>query len=167
MYTKSSMFIKLPSTFSELHMGATVAEWLHSCLPPLRPGFDPHTVLSGKAGSCLPLVGSLQYRTLTNCMYWFPLPFQLPIVIWPVQCWKRRKTPSQYILDVMKMMLKIFYFGSFAVMLAYILFLMSCHSNAYIHSTSDVITLRCSHILSFWSFDCNSCIYSISDVRSQ
>ena len=35
----------------------------------------------GKAGSCLPLVGSLQYRTLTNCMYWFPLPFQLPVVI--------------------------------------------------------------------------------------
>ena len=23
-------------------------------------------------------LGSLQYRTLTNCMYWFPLPFQLP-----------------------------------------------------------------------------------------
>ena len=22
-------------------LGATVAEWLHSCLPPLRPGFDP------------------------------------------------------------------------------------------------------------------------------
>ena len=35
----------------------------------------------GKAGSCLPLVGSLQYRTLTNCMYWFPLPFQLPVVM--------------------------------------------------------------------------------------
>ena len=31
------------------------------------------------AGSCLPLVGSLQYRPLTNCMYWFPLPFQLPL----------------------------------------------------------------------------------------
>ena len=36
---------------------------------------------SEKAGSCLLLVGSLQYRTLTNCMYWFPLPFQLPVVI--------------------------------------------------------------------------------------
>ena len=36
---------------------------------------------SGKAGSCLPLVGSLQYRTLANCMCWFPLPFQLPVVI--------------------------------------------------------------------------------------
>ena len=28
-----------------------------------------------------PLVGSLQYRTLANYMYWFPLPFQLPVVI--------------------------------------------------------------------------------------
>ena len=34
-----------------------------------------------KAGSCLPLVGSLQYTTLANSMYWFPLPFQLPVVI--------------------------------------------------------------------------------------
>ena len=44
---------------------------------PLRPGFDPRTGSSGKAGSCLPLVGSLQYTTLANSMYWFPLPFQL------------------------------------------------------------------------------------------
>ena len=33
-------------------------------------------------------------RTLTNCMYWFPLPFQLPVVIWPVKPqinkWKKR-----------------------------------------------------------------------------
>ena len=29
---------------------------------------------------------SLQYTTLTNCMYWFPLPTKLPVVIWPVQC---------------------------------------------------------------------------------
>ena len=29
----------------------------------------------GKAGSCLLLVSSVQYRTLTNCMYWFSLPF--------------------------------------------------------------------------------------------
>ena len=50
-------------------------------LPPLRPGFDPRTGSSGKAGSCLPLVGSLQYTTLANSMYWFPLPFQLPVVI--------------------------------------------------------------------------------------
>ena len=41
----------------------------------------PSTASSGKAGSCLPLVGSLQYRTLMNCMYWFPLPFQLPVMI--------------------------------------------------------------------------------------
>ena len=53
--------------------------------------------ISGKAGSCLPLVGSLQYRTLANYMYWFPLPFQLPVVIWPVQCWKRRKTRNKQI----------------------------------------------------------------------
>ena len=49
-------------------------------------GSIPSMASSGKAGSCLPLVSSLQYRTLTNCMYWFPLPFQLPVVIWPVQC---------------------------------------------------------------------------------
>ena len=55
----------------------------------------PGPTSNGKAGSCLPLVGSLQYRTLTNCMYWFPLPFQLPVVIWLVQCWKRRKTPNK------------------------------------------------------------------------
>ena len=53
-------------------------------------GSIPVTASSGKAGSCLPLVGSLQYRSLTNCMYWFPLPFQVPVVIWPVQRWKRR-----------------------------------------------------------------------------
>ena len=41
----------------------------------------PVMAVSGKAGSCLPLVGSLQYRTLANYMYWFPLPFQLPVVI--------------------------------------------------------------------------------------
>ena len=45
------------------------------------PTSDVGPVPSGKAGSCLPLVGSLQYKTLTNCMYWFALPFQLPIVI--------------------------------------------------------------------------------------
>ena len=40
-------------------------------------GSIPAMASSGKAASCLPLVGSLQYRTLTNCMYWFPLPFPL------------------------------------------------------------------------------------------
>ena len=44
-------------------------------------GSIPVTALSGKAGSCLLLVGSLQYKTLANSIYWFPLPFQLPIVI--------------------------------------------------------------------------------------
>ena len=58
-------------------------------------GSIPGTASSGKAGSCLPCVGSLQYRTMTNCMYWFPLPFQLPVVIWPIQCWNRRKTPNK------------------------------------------------------------------------
>ena len=37
--------------------------------------------ISGKAGSCLLLVSSLKYTTLANSMYWFPLPFQLPVVI--------------------------------------------------------------------------------------
>ena len=36
--------------------------------------------LCGKVGSGLLMVGSLQYRTLTNCMYRFPLPTKLPIV---------------------------------------------------------------------------------------
>ena len=44
-------------------------------------GSIPVMAVSGKAGSCLPLVGSLQYTTLANSMYWFPLPFQLPVVI--------------------------------------------------------------------------------------
>ena len=44
-------------------------------------GSIPVKALYGKAGSCLPLVGSLQYRTLANSMYWFPLPFQLPVAI--------------------------------------------------------------------------------------
>ena len=44
-------------------------------------GSIPVMAVSGKAGSYLPLVGSLQYRTLANYMYWFPLPFQLPVVI--------------------------------------------------------------------------------------
>ena len=46
--------------------------------------------LCGKAGSCLPMVSSLQYITLTNCMHWFLLPTKLPVVIWAVQCWKQR-----------------------------------------------------------------------------
>ena len=38
----------------------------------------------GKVGSCLPMVSILQYRTLTNCMYWFPLPTKLAVEIRPV-----------------------------------------------------------------------------------
>ena len=44
-------------------------------------GSNSVMAVSGKAGSCLLLVGSLQYTTLANSMYWFPLPFQLPVVI--------------------------------------------------------------------------------------
>ena len=43
--------------------------------PPTSEAGVQFPASSGKAGSCLPLVSSLQYRTLTNCMYWFPLPF--------------------------------------------------------------------------------------------
>ena len=61
--------------------GATMAEWNTLASHLGGRGLVPGMASSGKAGSCLPLVGSLQYRTLTNCMYWFPLPFQLPVVI--------------------------------------------------------------------------------------
>ena len=47
--------------------------------------FKPET-LCGKVGSCLPMSGTLPWGNLTNCMYWFPLPTKLPVVIWPVQC---------------------------------------------------------------------------------
>ena len=35
----------------------------------------------GKVGSCLLMVGSLQYRTLTICTYWSFLPTKLPVMI--------------------------------------------------------------------------------------
>ena len=73
--------------------GVTMVQWLHTRLPSLRlavPTPD-HMWESWQL-----LVGNLRYRTLTNCMYWFPLPTKLPIVIWPVQCWKRRKIPNKY-----------------------------------------------------------------------
>ena len=56
-------------------------------LPPTSKvsGSNPGSYV-GKVGSCLPVVDSLQYRTLTNCMYWFPLPTKLPVVIQPEQC---------------------------------------------------------------------------------
>ena len=49
--------------------------------PLLDQSLNPGMTLSGKAGSCFLLVRSLQCRTLTNCMYFFFLPFQLPIII--------------------------------------------------------------------------------------
>ena len=64
------------------HGGRVITLWP----PTSEAGVRSRTGSSGKAGSCLPLVGSLQYTTLANSMYWFPLPFQLPVVIWPVQC---------------------------------------------------------------------------------
>ena len=68
---KELKFRAAMSSVSRRGVGATVAEW----------GSIPVMAVSGKAGSCLPLVGSLQYTTLANYMYWFPLPFQLPVVI--------------------------------------------------------------------------------------
>ena len=50
-------------------------------LSPLRSGFGSPPDLKWEGGSCLLLVGSFQSATLTNCMYWFPLPSQLPVVI--------------------------------------------------------------------------------------
>ena len=44
--------------------GAMVMQWLHTPLPPLTSA-----------------VQTPEYKTLTNCMYWFPLPFQLPVMI--------------------------------------------------------------------------------------
>ena len=59
------------------HGGRVVTLASHLC----DRGSIPVMAVSGKAGSCLPLVGSLQYTTLANSVYWFPLPFQLPVVI--------------------------------------------------------------------------------------
>ena len=65
-------------------MGAMEAQWQHTQVPPLRLEFESWPDLKWESG--LPLASSLQYRSLTKCMYWFPVPFQLPAVIWPVQC---------------------------------------------------------------------------------
>ena len=46
-----------------------------------RPELKSQPDLYCKASSCMTLVGSLQYRTLTNCIYYFPQPFQLPVTI--------------------------------------------------------------------------------------
>ena len=77
-----------PARRSRWHSGNSLASHLWGWR------FKPWT-LGGKLGSCLPMVASLQYRTLTNCMYWYPLPTKLPVIIWPVQCWKWRKTPNK------------------------------------------------------------------------
>ena len=71
---KNKSMINLDSYIQEIN-GNTLAS--HLC----GRGSIPVMAVSGKAGSCLPLVGSLQYTTLANYMYWFPLPFQLPVVI--------------------------------------------------------------------------------------
>ena len=95
-----------PGPHPETEIPNMALEWARTMQlsPPTSEvgGSIPVTALSGKAGSCLPLVGSLQYTTLANSMYWFPLPFQLPVVIWPVQCWKRRKTPNKQINRTMQ-----------------------------------------------------------------
>ena len=53
----------LPSQGPRWQSGNTLASLLWGW------GSIPVMALSGKAGSCLPLIGSLQYRTLANCMY--------------------------------------------------------------------------------------------------
>ena len=68
---------------------------------------SPPTAEAGVRFPARPQVGKLvvaccwsavySTETLMNWRYWFPLPFQLPVVIWPVQCWKRRKTPNKKI----------------------------------------------------------------------
>ena len=73
----------------QLHCGNTLASHLWG------RRFKSWT-LCEKVGSCLPMLGSLQYRTLTNCMCWCPVSTKLPIVIWPAQCWKKCKTPNKY-----------------------------------------------------------------------
>ena len=55
--------------------------------------FKPQN-LSVIVGSCLPMVYSTEPWP-TNCMYCFPLSAKLPIMIWPVQCWKQGKTPNK------------------------------------------------------------------------
>ena len=52
-------------------------EGLHQC-PISENGFRilARSQVGKLIGAC-----SLQYRTLTNCMRWFPLPTKLPVVI--------------------------------------------------------------------------------------
>ena len=39
---------------------------------------NPGLTSCGKAGDFLPSVSSLEYRTLTKCMYWFLFPSNYP-----------------------------------------------------------------------------------------
>ena len=65
--------------------------------PTSEVGGSNHAFYVRKLLLALRMVSSLQYRTLTNYMYWFPLPTKLPVVISPVQCWKRHKTANKQI----------------------------------------------------------------------
>ena len=58
--------------------------------------------LCGKVGGCLLMVGSLQYRTLANCMYWFPLPTKLPVMIYDLYSVESNVKPqiNKHILQV-------------------------------------------------------------------
>ena len=58
------------------HGGAVITLW-----PPTSEVGTSNPEPYGEDGGFLPVVGSLQYSTLTNCMYWFPLLIKLPCVI--------------------------------------------------------------------------------------
>ena len=47
-------------------------------------------------------------------MYWFPLPFQLPVVIWPVQCWKRCKTQINLLNNFYRIRTTIYFLHKFS-----------------------------------------------------
>ena len=73
-FSESHLHCVMPYCFSGFHIsvgghGGRVV----TLSPPTSEvaGPIPFMALSGKAGSCLPLVGSLQYTTLANSMYWF------------------------------------------------------------------------------------------------
>ena len=61
-YAFIGMAVSLPLKGPRWQSGNTLASHLWG------RGSIPVTALSGKAGSCLPLVGSLQYTTLVNSM---------------------------------------------------------------------------------------------------
>ena len=47
----------------------------------LPPTSEVSSSNPGNDGSFFSMVGSLQNRTLTNCMYWFPVLIKLPVII--------------------------------------------------------------------------------------